>query len=117
FTFAHPPCVQAFGLVNPVTFAGQDSEGAFGSTVVIACLLLLPGVGSRRVEFAVAVFEITVPWTVPALTTTTIWNVAVSPLATEALVKSTLRVPPTAGVVVVHPVPMVTIAETNVVLA
>ena len=49
---------------------------------------------------AVAALFMTVPCTVPALTLTTIWKVAVSPLAVDALEKTTFPVPPTAGVVV-----------------
>ena len=78
---------------------------------------LFAGNGSVVELAAVAVFEMIVPCSVPALTLTTIENVAVWPAATVAFEKTTLPVAPTAGAVVVQPVPVVTAAETNVVLA
>jgi hypothetical protein len=98
-------------------FAGQVIVGGIGSTVVVAVPVLFPGVGSGIVLAAVAELLITVPWIVPALIFTTIWNTALSPLGTEAFEKTTLPVPPTAGALVLHPLPVVTIADTNVVLA
>src|SRR5690348_672412 len=59
----------------------------------------------------------TVPLAVLALTLTTMVNTAVSLAATVAFEKTTLPVPPTAGAVVVQPLPVVTVADTNVVLA
>ena len=52
-----------------------------------------------------------------ALTFTTMVNIAVSPEATVALENVTVPVPPTAGELGVQPLPVVTVAETNVVLA
>src|SRR6185295_8797735 len=48
---------------------------------------------------------------------TTIVNTAVSPAATVAFENTTLPVPPTAGAVMLQPLPVVTTADTNVVLA
>src|SRR5262249_31260322 len=59
----------------------------------------------------------TVPEVVFELTFTTMVKTAVSPVATVALEKTTLPVPPTAGALVDQPVPVVTEADTNVVLA
>src|SRR6185436_14225439 len=87
-------------------------------TVVVALPVLLPGVGSDVVLAATASLEMVVPLAVFAFTFTTIVNTAVSPLATEALENTTLPVPPTAGVVgEPHPEPVVTTADTKVVLA
>jgi hypothetical protein len=91
--------------------------GGIGSTVVVAVPVLLPGAGSGIELAAVAELLITVPCTVPALTLTTIWNVAVSPFATDAFENTTFPVPPTAGALVLQPVPLVTVADTNVVFA
>src|ERR1044072_2724257 len=100
-----------------VIFAGQVIEGAVGSTVVVAILLLLSGTGSIKSELAVAVLLMRVPCRTPLFTLTTTWKVAVSLLATEAFENITDPMPPTAGRLGVHPVPLVTIADTNVVLA
>jgi len=89
--------------------------GGVGSTVVAAVPVLLPVLGSGIELAAVAELFITVPCTVPALTLTTTWKVAVSPFAVDALEKTTFPVPPTGGVLVPHPVPLVTEADTNVV--
>jgi hypothetical protein len=91
--------------------------GGIGSTVVDADALLLPGVGSGIVLAIVAVFEITVPCNVPALTLTTTTRTAVSPMPNEAFEKTTFPVPPTAGALIDHPLPLITAADTNVVLA
>ena len=50
-------------------------------------------------------------------TLTTIVKTAVSPLATVAFEKTMLPVAPTAGAAVPQPAPVVTAADTNVVLA
>src|SRR5690242_9807218 len=86
-------------------------------TVVEAVAVLLAGVGSLVVEAAVAELEIVLPLAALALTLTTMVKTAVSALATLAFEKTTLPVPPTAGLVVDQPVPVVTTADTNVVLA
>ena len=77
--------------------------------------VLLAELGSGIELAAVAALFITVPCAVPALTLTTIWKVAVSRLAVDGLEKITFPVPPGDGVFVVHPVPLVTEADTNVV--
>src|SRR5689334_20406408 len=109
------------GQVNGATavmFAGQVITGGIGSTVVVVVAELLPGVGSGIELCAVTVLLMTVPCSVPALTLTTIWNTAVSPAATDAFEKTMLPLPlPTAGVAVLQPLPVVTVAETKVVLA
>src|SRR5436305_442465 len=86
-------------------------------TVVVAVALLLPGVESVVEVAAVAVLLIVALLAVVALTFTTMVNTAVSPAATVAFEKTTLPVPPTAGCAVDQPVPVVTVADTNVVLA
>src|SRR5262249_15599930 len=96
---------------------GQMIVGGIGSTVAIAVAELFPVFGSEIELAAVTVLVITVPCSTPALTLTTTWNTAVSPFATLAFEKTTLPVPPTAGAEVLHPVPVVTEAETNVVFA
>src|SRR3954463_11040242 len=84
---------------------------------VVAVAVLLPEVGSVVVVAAVAVLVTVVPVGVAASTLTTMVNTAVSPLATEAFEKTTLPVPPTAGGLgIVQPEPVVTTADTNVVL-
>src|SRR5436305_1317470 len=84
--------------------------------VMVASALSL-GFGSAVVEAAVAALVIVVPVGVVASTFTTIVKTAVSPAATVAFEKTTLPVPPTAGCAVDQPVPVVTVADTNVVLA
>jgi len=79
--------------------------------------VLLPPLGSVIELAAVTEFVITVPPAVPRFTCTTIVNTAVSPLGELAFEKTTFPVPPTAGEVMLQPVPVVTAADTNVVLA
>src|SRR5258705_2886228 len=86
-------------------------------TVVVAFPVLLAGVGSGVVLAATASLEIVDPLPVFAFTFTTIVKTAVSALGTLPFEKTTLPVPPTAGAAVLHPVPVVTTADTNVVLA
>src|SRR5207237_2925569 len=97
-------------------FAGQVIVGAMGSTVVVAVAELLLGFGSGIELAAVAVLLMTVPCSTPALTFTTTVNTAVSLMPTFAFEKTTLPVPPTAGADVLQPLPVVTLADTNVVL-
>src|SRR5581483_147916 len=84
-------------------------------TVVVAVAELLPEDGSVVVEAAVAVLLIVAPLAVLALTLTTMVKTAVSEAATVAFEKTMLPVPPTAGLVVDQPVPVVTTADTKVV--
>src|SRR5207253_1693259 len=87
-------------------------------TVVEAVPVLLPGVGSVVVVAAVAELLMVAPLAVLALTWTTIVKTAVSPAATVAFEKTTLPVPPTAGGLgIVQLAPVVTTADTKVVLA
>src|SRR5437667_373147 len=86
-------------------------------TVVVAMPVLLAGVGSVVVAAAVAELLMVAPLAVLLLTLTTIVKTAVSPAATVALEKTTLPVPPTTGALVLQPEPVVTTAETKVVLA
>src|SRR5436309_2164144 len=72
-------------------------------TVVVAVAVLLRRLGSEVVEVTVAVLEIVVPSGVLGLTWTTMVNVAVAPLARDAVVQLTVPVEPTAGVVQVQP--------------
>jgi len=65
----------------------------------------------------VAELVIVVLFGVFALTFTTIVNTAVSNDATVPFQNTTLPVAPTEGELVLQPVPVVTVAETNVVLA
>src|SRR3954471_2637739 len=94
------------------------ARSALVCTVVVAVPVLLPGVGSVVVLAAVAELLIVAPFAVFELTLTTIVKTAVSPAATVDFEKTTLPVPPTAGGLgIVQPEPVVTTADTNVVLA
>src|SRR5690348_7620845 len=93
------------------------AKSACAITVVVAVAELLPGVGSVVAVVAVAVLVSIVLCGVLALTLTTMVKTAVSPAATVAFVNVTVPVPPTAGALVDQPVPVVTVADTNVVLA
>src|SRR5262245_58802723 len=86
-------------------------------TVVVAVPVLLPGVGSVEAVAAVAVFVIVEPFAALELTFTTTVNTAVSALGTLAFENTMLPVPPTAGAETPQPLPVVTTADTNVVLA
>src|SRR6185503_1372662 len=90
---------------------------ASAMTVVVAVPVLLAGVGSVVVLAPTALLVITVALGVLAFTFKTTVNTAVSPAATVAFETTTLPVPPTAGAVVLHPEPVVTTADTNVVFA
>src|SRR5262245_18819580 len=90
------------------------ARSACAITSVVVVLVLFPGVGSVVVVVAVTVFVRVVLFGVFRLTFTTIVNVAVSPAATVAFVNVIVPVPPTAGVVLVHPFPATEI-DTNVV--
>src|SRR5262245_60344431 len=107
-------------LLPAMTGSGESvlviAISAFVIAVVDALPVLLPGVGSFGSPAATALFEIVVLFATPLFTLTTIWNVAVSALATSAFEKMTLPVPPTAGALVDQPVPLVTEEDTNVVL-
>jgi hypothetical protein len=81
--------------------------------VVVAALFVVTG--SVVADAAVAVFVMTDPLTTPAFTFTTSVNVATADAATLGLVQPTVPVPPTIGVVQVHPAAAT--SETNVVLA
>src|SRR5690349_20297307 len=85
--------------------------------VVVAVPVSLAEFGSVVAVAATAELLMTVPLAVLALTLTTMVKTAVSEAATVALEKTTLPVPPTAGALVDQPLPVVTVADTNVVLA
>src|SRR5690349_15452699 len=108
-------------LLPAITGSGESllvtARSAWVCTVVVAVPVLLPGVGSVVAVAATALLLMVAPLAVLALTWTTMVKTAVSPAATVALEKTTVPVPPTAGAEVDQPVPVVTIAETNVVLA
>ena len=89
--------------------------GPFVPTSVVAVAVLFVETGSETDEFTDVEFVITVPFAVPAVTLTTIWNVAVVDPAIFTSVQTTLPVPPTAGVAQLHPDG--TVIETNVVFA
>jgi hypothetical protein len=105
-------------LVPAVTGSGESVLVSARSTdvftVVVAVAVLLPGVGSVVVLAAVTELLI-VPAAVFELTFTTIVKTAVSEFATGDLEKTTFPVPPTAGALVLHPLPVVTVADTDVV--
>src|SRR5436853_5396806 len=86
-------------------------------TLFIAVSLLLLPFGSAVVEAAVAVLVTPEFSAALELTLTTIVKTADSLTPTEAFEKTTLPVPPTAGLVVVQPVPAATMAYKYVVLA
>src|SRR5262249_13098368 len=77
----------------------------------------LPEFVSPVIVVAVTELLIVAPLAVFELTLTTIVNTAVSPAVTGSFEKTTLPVPPTAGALVLQPVPVVTVADTNVVFA
>src|SRR5437868_12362608 len=106
------PAITGSGASDLVT-----ARSAWVLTVVVAVAELLPGVGSLVVVAAVAVLVIVEPLAALALTLTTMVKTAVSPFGTVAFEKTTLPVPPTAGALVDQPLPVVTVADTNVVLA
>src|SRR5438128_12661299 len=81
-------------------------------TVVVAVLLLLPGVRSVVVVVAVAVLLMTVPLAVFELTFTTIVKTADSPATTVAFEKT---IGP--AVFTAQPAPVVTVADTSEVFA
>jgi hypothetical protein len=85
---------------------------------VLVLAVLLVDIGSLVELDAVAVLVMTVPPAVLESTFTTIVNTAVSPAATGLgeCRKKMLPVPPTAGVFMPQPLPLVTIADTKVVL-
>jgi hypothetical protein len=83
--------------------------------VVVVVAELSDGSVSAVSDVTVAVFETTVPAAVPALTFTTNVNVPLPPAASDADVLLTVPVPPTAGVVELHPAGAV--SETNVAAA
>src|SRR5438105_1719131 len=93
------------------------ARSALVCTVVVAVPVLLPGVGSFVVLVATALLIIVEPLAVLALTLTTMLKTADSPAITVAFEKTTVPVPPTAGALVLQPLPVVTTAETNVVFA
>src|SRR4030095_6203238 len=93
------------------------TRSACATTVVVVVPVLFPEVPSVVELAAVAELVIIVPFGVPALTFTTIVNKAVSPGNTVPLENTTVPVPPTAGALVLHPIPVFTAADTNVVLA
>src|SRR5436853_7462680 len=108
-------------LLPEVTGSGASdlvtARSACVFTVVVAVAVLLPGVGSLVVEAAIALLLIVLPLAALGLTLTTIVNTAVSLLGIDAFEKTTLPVEPTVGAVVVQPDPVVTVADTKVVLA
>jgi hypothetical protein len=99
-----------------VLFAGHIRVGGM-VTVVISVKLLSAASESAVAEEADTVLEMALPQAVLALTLTTTSKVAVSPMTELAFEKMTFPVPPTAGVVTLQPDPLVTDAETKVVLA
>src|SRR5918911_5598572 len=109
-------------LLPAITFGVGEAvfvndRSACACTVEVAVAVLLALFGSVVVVAAVAVLVTVVPVGVDGSTLTTMVNTAVSDAATVALEKTTLPVPPTAGLVVDQPVPVVTVADTNVVFA
>jgi len=104
--------VPGWAVVDPSVLLMARSVWA--ATLVVAVPVLLPGLGSGVVEPAVAEFVITVPFGTPGPTKTTSVNTLL-PGANEGLVQLTVPVPPTAGVVHVHPAGVA--SETNVVPA
>ena len=90
-------------------------RSAWVITAVVVDAELFAGVGSTLVVAVVAVLLMLAPLAVPGLTLTTMVKVAVSLAVAVAFEKTTLPVLPTAGAEVDQPVPVVTVAETNVV--
>src|SRR5437868_6382811 len=86
------------------------ARSAMRDTVVVAVAVLLAGVPSTVVLAAVTLLVMVVPLFTVSPTLTTMVKTAVSPLATEALEKTMLPVPPTDGAEVDQPVPVVTVA-------
>ena len=104
-----PPGVMLAGALF-VTARSAETE-----TVAFEVALLLPAFGSLVVEEKVAVFEMTVPFGVAALTASVSVNVALAPFASVAVVQVIVPVPPAAGVVQLQPPGEV--SEVNVVFA
>src|SRR5581483_12462163 len=94
-----------FGVGEAVFITARS---ALVCVVVVVVDESLLEVGSVVVVAAVAVLVIVMPLAVDEGTCTTIVNTAVSLAVTVALEKTTLPVPPTAGLVVDQPVPVVT---------
>src|SRR5262245_53613130 len=108
-------------MLSPaVTGSGESDFVIAMSACVIAVVVsvseLFAGAGSVGSPAAVTVLEIVVLLATLLFTLTTMVKTAVSPLATFPFENVTLPVPPTAGALVDQPVPVVTAAETKVVL-
>src|SRR5687768_2003182 len=93
------------------------ARSAEALTVVVEVPVLLAGLGSVVALAPTALLVIVVPAAVLELTFTTIVNVAVSPGSTVPFENTTFPVPPTGGALMLQPLPVVTIADTNVVFA
>ena len=109
-------------MFEPATTGSGESvlvteRSAWVLTMEAAIAVLFPAFGSVVEPAAVAEFVTVAPLGAPALTLTTTVKTAVSPAATVALEKTTLPVAPTGGDEKVQPTPVVTVAETKVVLA
>src|SRR5438477_1367 len=102
-----------FGVGEPVLVTARSAEVC---TVVMTASVLSLLLGSAVVLAAVAALVIVEPFAALEFTFTTTVKTAVSPLAIVALEKTTLPVPPTAGALVDQPLPVVTVADTKVVL-
>src|SRR5438105_2733584 len=108
-------------LLPAITGSGASDLVTDRSTrrmrLVIATSMLLLLLGSAVVLETVAVLVIVAPWAVLEFTLTTIMKSSVSAPATVALKKSTLRLPPTAGALVLQPPCVVIVPDTNALLA
>jgi hypothetical protein len=98
-TFA-PHCA---ALLLAVTSAGQVMVQAAGATIVIMPAELFDVSGSVVLELTSAIKVMALPGDVLALTLTTKVNVALAPEARLAFEQLICPVPPTAGVVQLHP--------------
>ena len=105
-------------VLEPAVFEIDRSAvvGATVVTVVVAVLLLFPGVGSVVALVTVAVFVTEAPLNVGSTRTTRL-KVAVAPLIRVSRLQVTVPVAPTAGEEHVNAGPPVCANETNVVLA
>src|SRR5438132_14171803 len=101
--------------VGEAVFVTARSARVMTLFIAVSLLLLLFG---SAVELAAVAVLVTPEFSAALeLTLTTIVKTADSLTPTEAFEKTTLPVPPTAGLDVAQPLPVVTTAVTNVVLA
>ena len=106
FAIAHPTIAR---IIAKSAIASGESVGIDAPTVVVTLAELFDGVGSGVVEAIVTVFDVDVPAGVLSGTLNVNWNVALAPLANEAMVQTIGPVP-----LQLNAGPVVWFAETKV---